>query len=53
MGFDTVHAIIQGSKPSVSTFCKGQIIMKPFEECIGVRDPYDVPYGDLAKELSI
>jgi 6-phosphofructokinase 1 len=53
MGFDAVHALAQGTYPVVATFCEGKVTLKPFEVCIGVRDPYDLPYGDLAKELSI
>jgi len=53
MGFDSIHALMEGNYPSVSTFCSGKVTMKPFEDCVGVRDPYDQPYGDLAKELSI
>ena len=53
MGFDAIHALMQNNYPSVSTFCDGHVKMKAFEDCVGVRDPYDLPYGDLAKELSI
>jgi len=53
MGFDAIHALIQGNSPAVTTFCSGMVTLKPFKDCVGVRDPYDLPYGDLAKELSI
>jgi len=53
MGYESVRALALGRKDGVAVFLNGVTTIVPFENCMGNKKGYELPYLNLVRTLSI